>query len=405
MGARCVPRRGESDVSVRQTEEARNAQLSPVGKLMAETPHSSGRYVAAAMLVLGVGLMLYLAYARGGEAEADDGLVLKEEHVTAAELERRARFARQRPEDPPVDPPLSRPDDDPEDDSPEEADDGIDWAWVRSRSADSMVAIPAASTNDGPREGASPTPATAHVPRGTVMSALLESRIRSDNLDSRVRATLLEDLVIGGEVIFPAGGRLNGEAFPVASRYQDRVAVRIFNYVYPDGSGRELPFDGLLLNRDASAHLMADDKRHHTGKLITAIGVLEGLRAATGLLGGGEGNDVLVNLGNGVAGGVQSVAEPKLQHVLQIVPTLIVEPGKPVFVYVDESFDCPAFSRLPAGGVPARQTSQDAGPADPYLSALMEQIQHADAVVTGLGSLGPAGPMPALPPGGLPGGR
>ena len=45
---------------------------------------------------------------------------------------------------------------------------------------------------------ATPVVRNRHIPRGTILPALLESTVVSDNLDSRVRAVLLEDFELAG---------------------------------------------------------------------------------------------------------------------------------------------------------------------------------------------------------------
>jgi len=232
---------------------------------------------------------------------------------------------------------------------------------------------------------ASTGPRTRHVPRGTIMLGFLESRILSDNLDSRVRVQLVEDYKLGRDVILPAGGVFIGEAMEVGSRYQKRLAVRVGNYVYPDGE-REVPLSGLLLNPDESAHLLADDVKHHTGKLIAGTTALAVLGAVTGVVGSAHGEGLAPIAGANAAGGLGDLAQRNVQGLTEIMPTLVVEPGKPCWIFVDESFDVPEYASLPAGYAPRAGTSP--GPLGADIDARLDvsrmQLEQVGKLLAGL---------------------
>ena len=180
-------------------------------------------------------------------------------------------------------------------------------------------------------------------------------------------------------MILPAGGYFIGDAASLSSRYQKRIAVRVTNFVYPDRE-REVAMSGLLLNPDESAHLRADEVDHHTGKLIAGIVGLEALRGAAGALGGYQGNQVAVNLGQGLGSTTQGVFEPSLQNLTQVLPTIIVEPGKPVLVFVEESLDVPEYRSLPHGyAVPAAVAADDGGedPQREQWTMMMERLERS----------------------------
>ncbi|MFN7970867.1 MAG: TrbI/VirB10 family protein [Acidobacteriota bacterium] len=256
---------------------------------------------------------------------------------------------------------------------------GPDWSFIRGRTGGPMVVVQAAKEPGASmRISSSSTPSIRkrHVPRGTILPAFLESKVVSDNLDSRVRAVLLEDYKLGDDVILPSGGFFIGDAESLGSRYQKRIAVRVTNFVYPDKE-REVAIKGLLLNPDESAHLDADEIDHHTGKLIAGIVGLEALRAAAGAVGGYQGNQVAVSFGTGVGDTTQGVLTPSLQNLTQIVPTITVEPGKPVLVFVEESFDVPELDALPEGfAVPAASDGRDDGATQADLASTMERLKR-----------------------------
>jgi len=256
-------------------------------------------------------------------------------------------------------------------------------AEMRARSAGRMVVVKAAPPKPPPSV-VPYSPELRHVPRGTIMQGFLESRVVSDNLDSRVRVRLLEDLVLSGDVILPKNGEFIGDVAAVMSRYQHRIAVRVTNYIYPDKE-REVEVAGFLLNPDESAHLMADDIKHHSGKVIAGIIGLEAFRALTGSIGsrGGSGNDVLVNFGQGLGDGAQTTMEPRFQDLQQILPTMIVEPGKAVLIFVDQSFDVPMFRDLPKRYVGARRGDSGEEKADPQqvLSQQLDQLKNMMASI------------------------
>ncbi|MFN7974787.1 MAG: TrbI/VirB10 family protein [Acidobacteriota bacterium] len=233
---------------------------------------------------------------------------------------------------------------------------------------------------------ATPGPRMRHVPRGTIMSGFLESRILSDNLDSRVRVQLVEDYRLGSDVVLPAGGTFIGQAMEVGSRYQKRLAVRVGNFIYPDGE-REVPFSGLLLNPDESAHLLADDVQHHTGKLIAGTTALAVLGAATGVLGSAHGEGLAPIAGANAANGLGEVAQKNVEHLAEIVPTLVVEPGKPCWIFVDQSFDVPQYDQLPRGYAPAAAPPAAAAAVDPRLDMMRAQMEQVGQMMAGLPTL------------------
>ncbi|MFN7971316.1 MAG: TrbI/VirB10 family protein [Acidobacteriota bacterium] len=207
-------------------------------------------------------------------------------------------------------------------------------------------------------------------------------------------------------MILPAGGFFVGDVAALGSRYQKRIAVKVTNYVYPDRE-REVAIKGILLNPDESAHLDADDIDHHTGKLIAGIVGLETLRAVAGAVGGYQGNDVAVSFGSGLGDSTQGVVAPSLQNLMQVVPTITVEPGKPVLVFVEESFDVPDLESLPAHfaepSAPVADGGTDAPAADlastmDRLKRLVESAEQAQATMS-RGLPGQAAP----PAGGLEG--
>lgn len=243
-----------------------------------------------------------------------------------------------------------------------------------------VAALPAASS------APAPAPRTRHVPRGTIMSGFLESRILSDNLDSRVRVQLIEDYRLGDDVILPAGGTFIGQAMEVGSRYQSRLAVRVGNYIYPDGE-REVPISGLLLNPDESAHLLADDVQHHTGKLIAGTTALAVLGAATGVLGSARGEGLAPIAGANAANGLGELAQRNVEHLAEIVPTLVVDPGKPCWIFVDESFDVPEYDELPKGYAPRPAAPAGAAASDPRADMMRMQMEQVGQLLSGLPTL------------------
>lgn len=400
-----------------RTPEARAATATPLQKVTSESRGSATRkLLVIPMLLAGVGLPMGYYWMKYGSSVKAEEIVVTKENFTGEELASRVRLApkpevkeERQPDATPAVTATAQPA------APEIQEPDKKWEptvdWMRQRTAESMVAVapeplpaaaPATEGTGGPR--------TRHVPRGTVMLGLLENRILTDNLDSRVRIRLIEDYSLGSEIILPRGGFFVGEVASVASRYQKRVAVHISSYVYPDME-REVAFEGVALNPDESAHLLADDTHHHTGKLITGVVALELLRSATGYLAGrGAGNDVVMSFGNGVAGTAQSVVEPQLQTILQIAPTLEVEPGKQVYVFVDQSFDVPAFRDLPSQyAVPATAPpSPTLTPGVPDPMQLLAQLQALMASAPLQPGMAPGGSMTprtlpmssGLPPGG-----
>lgn len=381
-------------MDVKRTREAELAQMSPAGRFASESRVPLGRILLVVPLVVacaGIPLAFHLLTKKKVEEQGfakKDGLTTSASLLVGApvlsapaprppEIEAREERQEEKKEE-------SAPADERE--APQEPE-PVNWEWVRARAGGGRPDFPVkAMVDDHGPDG----PRTFNVPRGTVFSALLEGKVVSDNLDSRVRAVMLEDFELFDEVLLPAGGWFAGEPIAIGSTHQDRIMVLVDRYVYPDNSN-EVLFDGLLMNMDGSAHLLADDKNHHVGKVLAAMGIQEGFRileSLAGAAGSGSGDDVVVNLAQGGLGTASGVVDPYVSPLLQVVPTLIVEPGKPVRVFVDQSFKVTAaadIDRVPVPDAPPEEpkpAAEDAAPGgDEQTKMLLAQLQLAEKML------------------------
>lgn len=407
-------------MALHRTPAVRSANAAPHQKITADSGQSTGRTLIGVLVIGGAICLGFMVLVGKGEPKVEAHETIEsDERYTADALTRGLVVSANKPAATPAkaeEPKVEKEKTEevaPEVESvvvmPAEVP-ALSLEQIRARSAGSMVAVridPVMTEGSFGDDEAF----MRNVPRGAIFDGVLESAVVSDNLDSRVRVRLDRDYRFGETVIFPKEGYFVGDVFRVDSRYQKRIAVRITHYVYPDwvaaelGTTPEVEFSGLLLNPDESAHLVASDIRHHTGKLIAGVTALEGLRAVAGAIGGGSRTNVAVNFGQGVGSGLQDIYEPRIETILEIPPTLSVEPGKPVYVFVDKSFEVPSFEDVLRGHrapKPPPEPSEATTPTMPQIDPAMLAMMQAQAEALQRMSAGPGG-APAYPPMGPPG--
>ena len=381
---------------IKEERELREAKAGPVGQATQDLGRDTlirklkGFLIVLAAAAFFVGFM-FLRFAGAGKAEAPS-VAVSAEDWTAEKLEVKVR--RIPDEDPGLGEPIRM-----EAGPPDEAGSvaerradrevqgrrpistdtppiplrrAVDWDAVYEASAGSMV-VSEPPPVQGSKE--SPRPRMRHVPRGTMLEALLLTPIISDNLETRFRALLTEAHVVAGETVLPEGMELIGVAEAPTDRWQWLTPARVESAIYPDRE-REIEFDGLVLDDDQAAHLKATDIDYRTTKSALAVAGLAALGAGVGHI--GRTSQTLPELAAAdAAHGLSELAETPLEKILKRPPTLSIDAGRRIWVFVDASFDAPVFRELYRFSESTfRQASEDPGnasaPADSYGASSMD---------------------------------
>ncbi|MFN8579401.1 MAG: TrbI/VirB10 family protein [Gemmatimonadaceae bacterium] len=190
------------------------------------------------------------------------------------------------------------------------------------------------------------------VSEGTVIDAVLTNRL-DGTFKGPVNALVSVPVYAGDQLVIPAGARVLGEATPVTTFGQRRLAVAFHRIVLPSGERIDLDaFPGLEQAGDLG---LADVVDRHYGQMFgasVALGILAGFtqgRTSVGLNATAD-----EQLRQGVAAGYGQSATHMLDRFLNLLPTVTIREGHRIKVYLTRDLELPAYrpSLTVAGGRP-----------------------------------------------------
>lgn len=187
----------------------------------------------------------------------------------------------------------------------------------------------------------------ALIPQGTLISGILETAIQSD-LPGMVRAIVSENIYSfdATRLLIPQGARLIGQYRSGLVRGQSRVFVIWNRLIRNDGVSVNIGSSGTDelgrsgLNGEVDTHFF---ERFGSSVLLSMID--SGLQVGTGALSNENAATVAVNTG----GDFSKAAEIALQNSVAIPPTVNIDQGTRINVFVGKDLD---FSHV-AGNQPA----------------------------------------------------
>ncbi len=176
------------------------------------------------------------------------------------------------------------------------------------------------------------------IPEGAIITAVLETAINSD-LPGYVRALVSRDVQSfdGSAVLIPRGSRLVGQYRSGVSLGQSRAFVVWTRVMRPDGVTVDLNSPGA--DELGRGGLAGETDRHFVRRFGGAV-LLTLLGAAADAAGDGNSTNVTIGVTRG-AGDAASVA---LNEEINIPPTIRVDQGTPIRVFVSRDLD---FSGVP----------------------------------------------------------
>jgi type IV secretory pathway VirB10-like protein len=183
------------------------------------------------------------------------------------------------------------------------------------------------------------------VPVGAVMSAVLDMEINSD-WEGRWRALLIRDVydVSQEYILLPKGTRILGttaKAKVVNEPINERMALAARWAVLPNGARIDLSRAGVLDPSGVGA-IGGDVDRHFLAQLggVAAFGVIGGLGSVAALNATGGVGEATISLGRSagaeIAGGLVEVGKRVATRYLNLVPTIVVKPGTPMTIFLDD---------------------------------------------------------------------
>jgi type IV secretion system protein VirB10 len=207
-----------------------------------------------------------------------------------------------------------------------------------------------------PSMGARPRPASTapivstgpihRILEGTVIETVLTNRLEG-SVASPVNCLVTTPIYSfdGRYVLIPAGSRVLGEARPVQSFGESRLAVGFYRLVLPDGRTYRLEqFTGLNDIGDAGLHDQVDQHYRSTFGAAAAVGLITGFAQSLGSFGlnGGSGDRTVIITGNVGEATAQSASQT-MNRFLNRLPTITIREGHRVKVYLTSDLELPAF--------------------------------------------------------------
>lgn len=170
---------------------------------------------------------------------------------------------------------------------------------------------------------------------GEVIHAVLESAIHSD-LTGPVRALVSEPVYAsrGTYIIIPVGTRLLGAYHKIHSSIQTRIGVRWKRMILPDG--RSVSFDFPLTDPLGRIGVAADQVNRHFWSRFGAAGLYSVLSAGTQLADGAQASTLTAgqHYADQLSGSFSTTAQSLLEKNIHVMPTLFLNPGAQVSVFV-----------------------------------------------------------------------
>lgn len=207
--------------------------------------------------------------------------------------------------------------------------------------------------------GEPPGPGEYLVPVGTVMSAILDMEVNSD-WEGRWRAMIARDIydINQDVVLIPKGTRVLGTSVrpkPVNEAINERMALAAQWLVLPNGARIDLSRSSML-DAGGVAAIDGDVNRHFLATLggVVAYGVIGGWGAAeavkrtdsntavaaASVIGGGR------TAGAEIALGLADIGKRVASRYLNLVPTITIEPGTPMNVFLDDEMVLRAWAPI-----------------------------------------------------------
>lgn len=190
----------------------------------------------------------------------------------------------------------------------------------------------------------------AVIPEGTLIPGILETAIVSD-LPGQIRAITADDVYSfdGRRILIPTGTRLIGEYQSSVTRGQKRVFVVWTRLIRSDGVSIRLNSIGTDgLGRSGLTGIVDNKWKERFGSAILLSIVGAGSSYATGYgsdsLGGGSDSDNGADLAREtIAETFSDMANQALGENLRIPPTISVNQGERIFIFVRQDLDFSAF--------------------------------------------------------------
>jgi type IV secretory pathway VirB10-like protein len=205
------------------------------------------------------------------------------------------------------------------------------------------------------------------VPVGTVMAAVLDIEVNSD-WEGRWRALIARDIYDLNQdvILIPKGTRVLGSSArpkPVNEAINERMALIAQWLVLPNGARIDLSRSAMLDGAGVAA-LEGDVNRHFLATLggVAAYGVIGGLAATRAVRSTSNDTNLAVSVlagrdaGAEIAAGLADVGRRVASRYLNLVPTIVVKPGTPMNVFLDDELFLRAWAPIDefAPAVPAQ---------------------------------------------------
>lgn len=222
------------------------------------------------------------------------------------------------------------------------------------RAATAVEAPPAVVADPSQRRTPESTePVRAAGPLHRLLEGTLIDTVLANRLDGSTAAPV--NLLVtnpiyshsGHQIVIPAGARILGEAQPVQSLGETRLAVALHRLIQPDGRTYRLDqFMGLNPIGDAG---LRDKVNHHywsTFGAAGAVGLISGLTQWIGTAGlsRGDGGQTVV-IASGANDGTAQGSMQVMNRFLNRLPTVTIREGHRVKVYLTSDLELPAFHR------------------------------------------------------------
>ena len=195
------------------------------------------------------------------------------------------------------------------------------------------------------------------VPVGTVMAAVLDIEVNSD-WEGRWRALIARDIYDLNQdvILIPKGTRVLGSSArpkPVNEAINERMALIAQWLVLPNGARIDLSRSAMLDGAGVAA-LEGDVNRHFLATLggVAAYGVIGGLAATRAARSTSNDTNLAVSVlagrdaGAEIAAGLADVGRRVASRYLNLVPTIVVKPGTPMNVFLDDELFLRAWAPI-----------------------------------------------------------
>jgi type IV secretory pathway VirB10-like protein len=195
------------------------------------------------------------------------------------------------------------------------------------------------------------------VPVGTVMAAVLDIEVNSD-WEGRWRALIARDIYDLNQdvILIPKGTRVLGSSArpkPVNEAINERMALIAQWLVLPNGARIDLSRSAMLDGAGVAA-LEGDVNRHFLATLggVAAYGVIGGLAATRAVRSTSNDTNLAVSVlagrdaGAEIAAGLADVGRRVASRYLNLVPTIVVKPGTPMNVFLDDELFLRAWAPI-----------------------------------------------------------